>query len=597
MGSALLDTDLLDQAVADASCDPSSVVALHSNGATASPASREALRRQVAERLAAHRTRRSPAQPAKASATRPVPSVHARASRIAATVAQRYANSPSYREFLAAEAERAAQQAQAAAHIAALNAQAVAEAQQKLLASFEQAALEQAAPEQASLDRQSTGHQSHPDTQNVFPTPAPSELSLWPESEPTEEPAIAKAASSSPKAHHHPRAIRHHGQPAAPALAGLTIRHFGEPAASPLFGAVQPALASSLAVSRNNHRTRHEEDSNDAEARMLDEEIAFRQAPVFEEPIGPPVPLPANLIEFPRQLVAPRKARPRYAEGPLRDVSAPALGEGQLRIFEVDPAQISTTPVPAEAPVPQWTSIWLDTPSPNSAEPGPASSSLPNDSLASSSVDFLSSRSDRYLSSRSDRYLSSRSVADGSAFSPPRTESLPQIASIKRRLLASAIDAAILLAGFLAFIATFAIAAGNSIQGPAVAAFTAADAPLDRHSALARLSAQAAAQFTAHTGLQPSLALTASALVLALFYIVYQALFFSFSESTPGMRYARIALCTFDDENPTRRAMRRRILAVLVSICPFGLGLLWATLDEERLAWHDRLTRTYQRSY
>ena len=52
------------------------------------------------------------------------------------------------------------------------------------------------------------------------------------------------------------------------------------------------------------------------------------------------------------------------------------------------------------------------------------------------------------------------------------------------------------------------------------------------------------------------------------------------------MRCARIALCTFEDENPTRSSRRRRILAVLLSACPFGLGFLWAALDE------DRLTRT-----
>jgi hypothetical protein len=63
------------------------------------------------------------------------------------------------------------------------------------------------------------------------------------------------------------------------------------------------------------------------------------------------------------------------------------------------------------------------------------------------------------------------------------------------------------------------------------------------------------------------------------------------------MRFARIALCTFDDENPTRPAMRRRILAVLLSACPLGLGLLWAALDENRLGWHDLISRMYQRSY
>jgi hypothetical protein len=63
------------------------------------------------------------------------------------------------------------------------------------------------------------------------------------------------------------------------------------------------------------------------------------------------------------------------------------------------------------------------------------------------------------------------------------------------------------------------------------------------------------------------------------------------------MRCARIALCTFADENPTRPAMRRRILAILLSACPLGLGFLWAAIDEDRLAWHDLISRMYQRSY
>jgi len=42
--------------------------------------------------------------------------------------------------------------------------------------------------------------------------------------------------------------------------------------------------------------------------------------------------------------------------------------------------------------------------------------------------------------------------------------------------------------------------------------------------------------------------------------------------------------------------MRRRILAVLLSACP-SPGIPVAALDEDRLAWHDRVSRTYQRSY
>jgi len=109
--------------------------------------------------------------------------------------------------------------------------------------------------------------------------------------------------------------------------------------------------------------------------------------------------------------------------------------------------------------------------------------------------------------------------------------------------------------------------------------------------------AHAAAYALACSGLAPAQLPAACAAAIAFLYLLYQALFFSFSAATPGMRCARIALCTFDDENPTRAAIRRRVLAVLLSTCPLGIGLLWAALDEDRLSWHDRICRIYQRTY
>jgi uncharacterized RDD family membrane protein YckC len=529
MGSALLDTGQLDTATSSDSPSAATHAAVRT---TEPPAATEALHRQVAERLAAHRSRRNQAQPALAFP--PAPTAPSRTSRIAAAVAKRYAHSPSYRAYLAAEAERATQQAQAAAQIATLNAHAVAQAQQLLLDS-----LNDEAPSSPGTPSSATA------------------------------PSSPKVGSTESRSHHAPA----NSQPFATPIAVRIFEDDGLPAS--MLGAENRPLASPLPGSSASHLPQ-QLDRNDAEARLLDEEIAFRQSPVFEEPVGPPMPLPTNLIEFPRQLVAPRKARPRYAEGPLRNDDSPAPGESQLRIFEVDSAQISTTPVPAEAPAPQWTSIWLDAPGPGPAEAAPTSS---------------------LLSSRSDDYLSSRTLSDveaeGPAFSSARPAPLPQIASIPRRLMAAAIDISVLLAGFLAFAAAFLVAAGRSNLWQSAAAIPASSFPLDRHPGLARL----AGQFTAHTGLQPGLALASSVLVLVLLYLLYQALFFSFSESTPGMRCARIALCTFDDENPTRGAMRRRNLAVLLSACPLGLGLLWAAFDEDRLTWHDRLTRTYQRIY
>lgn len=105
--------------------------------------------------------------------------------------------------------------------------------------------------------------------------------------------------------------------------------------------------------------------------------------------------------------------------------------------------------------------------------------------------------------------------------------------------------------------------------------------------------------FTACTTHPPldRVALVCGGLVLGALAIFYQWLFMSYGSGTPGMRYARIALCTFDEENPTRRVMRRRVAASVLSALPLGLGFLWALFDEDSLGWHDRLTRSYQRSY
>ena len=92
---------------------------------------------------------------------------------------------------------------------------------------------------------------------------------------------------------------------------------------------------------------------------------AFPQEPSVSEaiePVEPDLPIHANLIEFPRELVATRKMRPRRAEGPL----APEKPEKQLSIFEVDPGDVSTEPESSGAapvaawPEPVWSEIELE---------------------------------------------------------------------------------------------------------------------------------------------------------------------------------------------------------------------------------------------
>jgi uncharacterized RDD family membrane protein YckC len=539
MGSALLDNDALAPACDERAGDSSAVLD-PSQAESRSTESVESLRLQVAERLAAHRSRRNPPTPP-APNLAPAPK---RSSRIADAVAQRYANSPSYRAVLAAEAERATQQARAAAEVAALNAVAIAQAQQQLLDSLQ---------EQSHLSPL-VAPPEHP-AQTAASNPL-----LW------TDPAEPSRSFEPPHSAHRPAHKPSHRiapvrQTQDQLHSALTVRLYEDEASAAhvdLNAPLRPIIPSRAAAPP---------ESNAAEESALDEEIAFRQSPVFEESVGPAMPLPANLIEFPRQLVAPRKARPRYAEGPLRVDQVPAPGDGQLRIFEVDPAQISTTPAPDAAPQPQWTSLWLD--APQSSASSTFAPELPPSSVAELDPAVQASPDVVYH-------------PDASAGPHP----LIDVASIPRRLMAVALDGAILLAALAAFASTFVAVACRTPRALAAAS-----------PSLPHRVTQIASQFSIQTGLQLRPALLACTVTLLLLHLLYQTLFFTFSESTPGMSAVRIALCTFDDENPTRPALRRRVLAVLISACPLALGLLWALFDEDRLAWHDRITRSYQRIY
>jgi uncharacterized RDD family membrane protein YckC len=240
-----------------------------------------------------------------------------------------------------------------------------------------------------------------------------------------------------------------------------------------------------------------------------EEEGVLHYPEVVEEPVFAAVePLAVNLIEFPRELVAARKMRPRLAEGPLRETSQDELD--QLRIFEVAPESISQTVNIGATPA-DWSPIRLD----NEA-----------------------------------------STDGGESVSPQ----IPlKTAPLEDRIMAGIFDLALIVSAFAIFVLVFVACTAHPPSG------------------------------------KP--ALVAAGLVLAGFGLLYQYLFFKYSEGTPGMRYAKIALCTFEDGNPTRKAMCMRVLYVLLSAAPLGLGFAWAWFDPDRLTWHDRLSRIYQRSY
>lgn len=248
-----------------------------------------------------------------------------------------------------------------------------------------------------------------------------------------------------------------------------------------------------------------------------------------EEPPTPIQPLPAKLLEFPRELIAARKARPRLAEGPLREEYDRGASQSQLRIFEVESETISTKAA-VEPVLAGWSSIRLDSP-------------------AKAHLDVQQG-----LGLSTPQSLSANRQETLLGIDVPL-----QTASLEDRLMAGIVDAAFVVGGFLVFVLVFVACTAHPPAGKPAA--------------------------------------IGAGIALFAFSLIYQILFFSFGQDTPGMRYAKVALCTFSDDNPTRKAMQRRIVALLLAASPLGIGLLWAFFDDDRLGWHDRISRTYQRSY
>jgi uncharacterized RDD family membrane protein YckC len=145
--------------------------------------------------------------------------------------------------------------------------------------------------------------------------------------------------------------------------------------------------------------------------------------------------IPANLIRFPRELVATRKIRPRRAEGPY---AASFAAQGQLSIFEVEQSDISTEPEAASPAAetgkhawagPGWQGIELD------AEP--------------------------------EHQIAARAEAPTRV---ERAEPAPVVAALRVaplnvRLMAAVVDFSLIMAGFLTAVA---VAAENASVMPSV---------------------------------------------------------------------------------------------------------------------------------
>ena len=241
-------------------------------------------------------------------------------------------------------------------------------------------------------------------------------------------------------------------------------------------------------------------------------EEQYEAGPVYEEIEAHPIA--ANLIQFPREIVATRRMRPRLGDGPGGENSQ------QLSIFEVDPNSVSTEPM-AES-VGTGDPVWIGS---------------------------------SWQQMELDEHPQAEQLPDYYALVPDEHK-LYQ-APFGRRMMATVVDAALIMG--LVFGSVYLIAS-NVEQLPGKHGFEAC-----------------------------------VALAVIGFAALYEWFFLTFARVTPGMRYAQLSVCTFDEQVPTRAQMKGRLKAMLISVLPIGLGMLWSIFDEDQMSWHDRLSKTYLR--
>jgi len=245
--------------------------------------------------------------------------------------------------------------------------------------------------------------------------------------------------------------------------------------------------------------------------------------------VEPVQPIHANLIQFPREIVATRKARPRRAEGPF---ASNYEHDVQLSIFEVEPEAISIDTVATETMNPEVAPSWM---SPEWS--GMELDEHPVPALQSEAQPDL-------LEEPTAEIVQARAIYQ---------------APLNLRAMAVVVDGSLVLA----------VLSGVTFE-------------IVRH--VHSLPGIRTAQLGVVLGF----------LILSALYVL---LFDALGQGTLGMRYARIALSTFEGQIPTRRMRFSRLVALVLSILPVGMGLLWCIFDEDHLSWHDRLSGTYVRTY
>lgn len=76
--------------------------------------------------------------------------------------------------------------------------------------------------------------------------------------------------------------------------------------------------------------------------------------------------------------------------------------------------------------------------------------------------------------------------------------------------------------------------------------------------------------------------------------IFYGLLWVLANADTPGKHWTRLQLINFEDGFPPDRMQRLlRLGGFCIGLCAAATGILWILVDEESLAWHDHISKTF----
>jgi uncharacterized RDD family membrane protein YckC len=92
------------------------------------------------------------------------------------------------------------------------------------------------------------------------------------------------------------------------------------------------------------------------------------------------------------------------------------------------------------------------------------------------------------------------------------------------------------------------------------------------------------------TDLEGLRSISVAFLAIVCFYWIF---YVGYLGGTSGMNWLGLRVLNFDGEPPSGAQRRTRALGTILSTLSLGLGFAWSIADEEKLTWHDRMSKTF----